>query len=212
MEAQYQCKCGKAMMSANEQCPDCGSLGPHLFMGKNAPVIESADIPGTVRHKESFASGYADIRESVVSPDRPPASAEEHTPAKSSHSGGRVFEEDDSSFPAGMRPHSPMLDHIRRLDEEETEIKKYPEKSRQHRDTEQEEQQPLYPRDSDAETAGEQEQPQPSENSSIVPTIISIVLVIILLITTLYVINNFEEITQWLSSPTVPESIQPPTE
>lgn len=212
MEAQYRCKCGKTMMSANEQCPDCGSLGPHLFMGKNAPVVESADIPGAVRHRESFAPGYADIRESAVSPDQPPAPAEEHIPLKPSHSGGRTSEEDDSSFPAGMRSHSPMLDHIRRLDGEQTEIKKHPDKSRQHRDMGQEEQQPLYPRDSDAETAGEQEQPQPSKSGSIVPTIISIALVIILLITTLYVINNFEEITQWLSSPTMPESIQPPTE
>jgi hypothetical protein len=43
-------------------------------------------------------------------------------------------------------------------------------------------------------------------------TVISIILVIVLLIAAIYVINNFEEITTWLASPTVPEFFQPSAE
>ncbi len=211
MEAQFRCKCGKAMAYANERCPDCGSLGPHSFMGKGVPVAESTDIPEPARHRESHASEYVDRREPAVSPDLIPP-AEDHISDRMPHSGGRAFEENDSSFPAGMRSHSPMLDHIRILDSDQIETKKHPGKSAQSRHLEEEERHPAYPYDNDEGTAGEKEQAQPPDNGRIVSTIISVVLVLALLIATIYVINNFEEITKWLASPTVPEYTQPPVE
>ena len=199
------------MSYANKQCPDCGSLGPHAFAGKGLPVAESADIPEPIRHRESHAPEYVDSREHATSPDLPPP-AEDHISAMPPHSGGRAFEEEDSSFPAGMRSHSPMLDHIRVLDSDQTDTKRHTDKSTLRRHMEQAEQHPVYHYDIDEDEAGEKEQPQPSDNGRIVSTIISVVLVLALLIATIYVINNFEEITKWLASPTVPEYTQPPVE
>ena len=210
MEVQYRCKCGKVMLNANERCSDCGSLGPHSFIGKNVPVAGSTDISETIRRRGNQDAEYTDRREVAESPGESLAATEDHVPAKPSYPGSRAFEENDSNFPVGMHSHSPMLDHIRSLEGEQRETKEHPEKSGQH--IEAGDRYPSYPYDTDGERVREKERLQPPSKSSIVSTIITVVLVVALLIAVIYVINNFEEITQWLASPTVPESVQFPSE
>jgi peroxiredoxin len=55
---------------------------------------------------------------------------------------------------------------------------------------------------------GEQ-QPAGVNTRSLVTTAISIILIVSLIIGFIYIYNNFDEITRWLASPTVPEVIRP---
>lgn len=210
MEAQFRCKCGKAIYSPNEKCPDCGSLGPHNFMGRNAARAESTDIPRPSRHRDGYTPKLVDHPQPAARPEKYSALPVDGTPAEPRRSGGRAFEEDDSRFPAGMRSHSPILDHIRNLEGEGQETRKKSPREESLKYREIDEVKPAYPYDSDEDE--EKEQPKPSNNGGITSTIISIVLVLALVIAALYVINNFEEITQWLASPTVPEFLKPSPE
>lgn len=211
METQYRCKCGRAIFLPNEKCPDCGSLGPHNFTGKSAAIAESTDIPRPSRHRDSYTPEFLDRPQPAARPEKYSAPPVDDTPTEPRHSGGRAFEEDDSMFPAGMRSHSPILDHIRNLEGEEKETRKkaHREESREHREREEE---TAYSYTSDEDEEKLKEQPKPSGNGGIASTIISIVLVLALVIAALYVINNFEEITKWLASPTVPEVFKPSAE
>ncbi len=210
MEAQYRCKCGKAICSPYEKCPDCGSLGPHNFTGRNAAIAGSADIPRLSRHKDGYAAELVDRPQPAARPEKYSAPPVDNTPAEPWRSGGRAFEEDDSRFPAGMRSHSPILDHIRNLEGEGQETRKKSPREESLKYREIDEVKPAYPYDSDEDK--EKMQLKPSNNGGITSTIISIVLVLALVIAALYVINNFEEITQWLASPTVPEFLKPSSE
>ena len=216
MDSQYRCKCGKPLTLPNEKCPDCGSLGPHNFMGRSAPIAESTDIPRPSRHRESYTPEYEERPQPPARQERYSAPPVDDIPAEARHSGGRAFEEDDSRFPAGMRSHSPILDHIRNLDGEQKETKKKAakEKPREYEDRyeEPEERRPAYSYDGDEETEKAKEQPKPSGNGGLVSTIISIILVLALVIAAIYVINNYDEITKWLASPTVPEVFRPSAE
>lgn len=211
MEAQYRCKCGKAIYYPNEKCPDCGSLGPHNFTGRSVAAVESADVPKPLRHREAYIPELID-RPPAARPEKYSAPPEDNTPVEPRHSGGRAFEEDDSRFPAGMRSHSPILDHIRHLEGESKESKKKAPREKSREYEEQDEERPVYLSDRFEDEEKEKEQPRPSGNGGIASTIISIVLVLALVIAALYVINNFEEITRWLASPTVPEFLKPSAE
>jgi hypothetical protein len=116
-------------------------------------------------------------------------------------------------FPAGMRHRSPILDHIEDMDSGE---KKEP-KKRQRKEREQAEEfdfdekpaakkhyKDFLEEDEDAEL-----QPAPVNTRSLVTTGISIILIVILILGAMYIYNNFDEITRWLASPTVPEAIRP---
>lgn len=187
------------MSSAHQQCTHCGSLGPHSFLEKGATPVEPAEEHRTSRHKESYIPEY------VESPEKQASSPVDDAPAIHRHNSGRIHVEDDSSFPAGMRSHSPILDHIRRLDGEEQEEAEKPRSYRERTD---------YFSDSrvNDEDESQPEEPQASESNNMVAIIVGVVLVLALLITAVYVINNFEEITTWLASPTVPEFYKPSAE
>jgi hypothetical protein len=109
-----------------------------------------------------------------------------------------------------MRSHSPILDHIRDLDNVQTPAKKRVEKERPHDYEERDEQKSSYSDSSDEDS--EQERPGPAGNGGIVSIIVSVVLVLALVIAAIYVINNFDEISKWLASPTIPEVFKPSAE
>lgn len=192
------------MASVNEPCSGCGSLGPHAFLGESAAPSEPAD--GS-RRKEGPAHGYAGRPQSAIRPEQHSPPPADDVPAEAKRPAGRPHDDDDSRFPAGMRSRSPILDHIRDLDNVQGEPKKRTGKSRPAEYEERAEHRSSYSYSDDKST--EQEQPQPDSNGGIGTTIISVVLVIVLVIAAIYIINNFDEITKWLASPTVPEVFKP---
>lgn len=212
MDTQFRCKCGKPMSYANESCPDCGSLGPHVFMGKSSAPAESDDIPRSTRHRESYTPEYVERPHPAARPERYSIPPEDDVPVEPRHSTGIMNDNDDSRFPAGMRSHSPILDHIRNIDGEQKETKKRTEQARPHYHEGRIEHRSSYSDNDDAEEEHKKENKHESSNSGIVSTIISIVLVLALVIAAVYVINNYEEITKWLASPTVPEVFKPSAE
>lgn len=213
MDAQFRCKCGKPMPSATGLCSDCGSLGPHAFTGNTAAPVEPADMPKTARRRESYTPEFVERPQPAPRPERyspPPPPSPDDVPAEPRHSFGRAHEDEDSRFPAGMRSHSPILDHIRDLDNVQTPAKKRVEKERPHDYEERDEQKSSYSDSSDEDS--EQERPGPAGNGGIVSIIVSVVLVLALVIAAIYVINNFDEISKWLASPTIPEVFKPSAE
>jgi hypothetical protein len=198
------------MPSANGLCPDCGSLGPHLFTGNTAAPVEPSDMPKTARHRESYTPEFVERPQPAPRPERYVSPPPEDIPPEPRHTSGRMHDDDDSRFPVGMRSHSPILDHIRDLDNVQTTSKKRVEKDRPRDYGEREEERSNYSYSGDEEK--EKEQPEPASNGGIVSIIVSVVLVLALVIAAIYVINNYDEISKWLASPTIPEVFKPSAE
>ena len=120
---------------------------------------------------------------------------------------GSSSDDDDIRFPAGMRSRSPILDHIEDMGDDYEE-----KKSRKHREQDS---------DSDYEDSSEEtvddeyvdeEQDEEEPQKSGVGTtaiVVSVILVLLLIAAAVYVINNFDALTIWLASPTVPEIFKP---
>jgi peroxiredoxin len=132
--------------------------------------------------------------------------------APPSRSGGR-HDADDSRFPAGMRHRSPILDHIEDMDSGE---QKEPNK-RQRKEREQDEEDDFdekpaakkhYKDFLDEDEVAEQ-QPSGVNTRSLVTTAVSIILIVSLIAGAFYIYNNFDDITRWLASPTIPEVFRP---
>jgi hypothetical protein len=210
LDAQFRCKCGKPMPSANGLCSDCGSLGPHIFTGNTAAPVEPSDMPRGARHRESYTPEFVERPQPASRPERYVAPPPEDIPPEPRHASGRMHDDDDSRFPVGMRSHSPILDHIRDLDNVQTTSKKHTEKERPRDYGERDEEQSNYSYSGDEDR--EQEQPEPAGNGGIVSIIASVVLMLALVIAAIYVINNYDEISRWLASPTVPEIFKPSAE
>ncbi len=192
METQFRCKCGNPMPSINQKCDACGSLGPHDFVNRTESAAGASAGPAAGR-RESFtpsAGGFVDAGPVDIADEAP-----------SRMRGSR--EDDEDKFPAGIRRRSPMLDHIEDMDRlEEKEYKKG------KRRDEDEDFEAEYEDESDEEEE-EEEQPERSKGGSLTTIIVSVILVILLILLAMYVINNYDTITKWLASPTVPEVFKP---
>ena len=211
MDSQFRCgKCGKPISSKFTKCLDCGSLGPHTY---NAPADGPAEI-GRGQQPPQRRDPSSDRGERQGTTARPERYSEPmDIPAEPpSRSAGR-HDADDSRFPAGMRHRSPILDHIEEMDSGE---QKEP-KKRQRKEREQDEQYDFDEKPSakkhykdflEEDEDGEQ-QPAGVNKRSMVTAVVSIILVVLLIAGAFYVYNNFDEITRWLASPTVPESVRP---
>ena len=213
MDSQFRCgKCGKPISSKFTKCLDCGSLGPHTYNAPAAGPIETGgrgtqspqrrDPSPTDRGEGQSPTARAErYSEPMNMPVEPP-----------SRSGGR-HDADDSLFPAGMRHRSPILDHIENMDSGE---QKEP-KKRQRKEREQEEdygfdEKPAakkHYKDFLEEDEDRERQPARTDSRSLVTTAISIILIVILIMGAIYIYNNFDEVTRWLSSPTIPEVVRP---
>jgi hypothetical protein len=209
LESQFRCgKCGKPISSKYTKCLDCGSLGPHTFSGSAGSSIEGGPpVSPPPKRRDSYPA------ERIDRPEPPPSRPERYVtpepadipsePARSLPS--RDFE-DDSRFPVGMRSRSPILDYVENIDESSEE------KPGRKRDRDRDED---YADVSDDNMRGVQDDDdqevrtsQASQNST-VTLIVSITLILILIVAVLYVFNNFDAMTKWLASPTIPDVLKP---
>ncbi|MGA2158062.1 MAG: hypothetical protein ABSG90_02465 [Dehalococcoidia bacterium] len=210
MESQFRCKCGNPVSSINQLCSECGSLGPHLFSGKTGDTAEQSRGSQFAARKDSYPAERVERRE-------PPARFESSgggeavdiAPESSPRmrGGGGGSDDDDIRFPAGMRSRSPILDHIEDMGDDYDEKQS---RKRRGKDSESE-----YEDDSeeivdDEYVDEEQDEGEPQKKGMSVTAIVaSIVLVLLLIAAAIYVYYNFDSLTAWLASPTVPETIKP---
>lgn len=213
MDSQFRCgKCSKPISSKYAKCPGCGSLGPHTFTGSPDSSVEGG-LPA--EHKPGRRDYPAELvdRQPSHAPHPPekfkapePVDISDDVPQPHAHPIHDV--EDGSRFPAGMKTRSPILNYVEDMDEssEKPEGKK---RRRRDRDTEEDDEVRYKSRDED-EDEDEDENEQQEKHASEEPNdsltwVIGIILVLILIIAAIYAINNYEELTKWLASPTVPD-------
>ena len=212
MDSQFRCgKCGKPISSKFTKCIDCGSLGPHTYVTSAAGPTEIGRGPQSPQRRDSSPAGRGERQSPATRGER--YSEPMDIPAEPpSRSAGR-HDADDSRFPAGMRHRSPILDHIEDMDSGE---QKEP-KKRQRKEREQDEEYDFdekpaakkhYKDFLDEDEDGEQ-QPAGVNTRSLVTTAVGIILIIVLIMGAFYIYNNFDEITRWLASPTIPEVFRP---
>ncbi|MBN1375051.1 MAG: hypothetical protein JXA01_02725 [Dehalococcoidia bacterium] len=226
MDSQFRCgKCGKPISSKFSKCLDCGSLGPHTFTGSTGSALEGGP---PADHKPVRRDSYPAER---VDRPQPPAS---HLPAKydeapvdieaaSPHEHPLPLHdmEEDTKFPAGMRSRSPILDYVDDMDttydEDEAKKRRKKERDRDRDDEDEEDEDEDENEEDDDEDEDDEEELKRKRHSktsaespsSAVPWVVGIILILALIIATIYVINNFEELTRWLASPTIPEFFKP---
>jgi hypothetical protein len=211
LDSQFRCgKCAKPVSSKYTKCLDCGFLGPHTF---NVSVGGALEGGPPVAHPPKRRDTYP--AELVDKPQPPPVSRapERFQPAEPvdvaedmprPHGSHEV--DDDTRFPVGMRRRSPILDFVDNMDDSEDTEPKRRSKREDDRDSEDEsdEDDRYISYDEDR-----REKPAPEKPDNTVTLIISIVLILLLAIAAIYVINNYDALTKWLASPTVPEVFKP---
>jgi len=212
LDSQFRCgKCGKPISSKFTKCLDCGSLGPHTYITTAAGPTEIGHGPQSPQRRDSSPADRGERQAPAARSER--YSEPMDIPAEpSARSAGR-HDADDSRFPAGMRHRSPILDHIEDMDSGE---KKEP-KKRLRKEREQDEEYDFdekpaakkHYKDFLEEDEDGEQQPAGVNTRSLVTTAISIILIVSLIIGAFYVYNNFDEITRWLASPTIPEAFRP---
>ena len=208
MDSQFRCQCGKPMAYGHEPCKDCGSLGPHQFVGKpgggNGPGGQSpaSKKPGP-RQIETPSSDRLEGRQPPAPRAERFVESEPAAPVESSHMPRSRKEE--LEFPVSNQPRSPILDEIDNLNkaERKTTRKQYAkEKDRDYGDKSEDKHEYEYSED-------EEEKPKKGGTGKIVTTVLSAILIIAFIIGTIYVINNFDTVTKWLAKPTIPEFFKP---
>ncbi len=211
MDSQFRCgKCGKPISSKYAKCLDCGSLGPHTFSGSvESPIDGGPPVAHPPKRRDTYPADQVDRPQpSVAHPhERYEAAEPIDIPDEPPHSHPIHDSEDDSKFPVGMRPRSPILDYVEDMGESEDKEPKRHRKKEEDRDTEDEsDDSDRYLSDDDEERRNE---PAPEKSNSTLAWVVGIILIFVLIIAAIYVINNYEELTKWLASPTVPEIFKP---
>lgn len=196
------------MSSINQQCSECGSLGPHLFSGKTGDTGEPSHGSQFAARKEGYPAERVERRE-------PPARFESSGGGEavdiSSEASPRMRggggDDDDIRFPAGMRSRSPILDHIEDIgdDYDEKQSRKRREKDRSTDDED------VSDENVDDEYVDEeQDEGEPKKSGAgTTAIVVSVILVLLLIAAAVYVIYNFDTLSTWLASPTVPETLKP---
>jgi len=119
----------------------------------------------------------------------------------SSRMRGSGGDDDDIRFPAGMRSRSPILDHIEDMgdDDDEKQSKKRREKDEDSEDTV-----------DDEYVDEEEDEGEPKKGGGgTTAIVVSVILVVLLIAAAVYVIFNFDTLSTWLASPTIPETLKP---
>lgn len=205
MENQFICgKCRKPIASKYDKCMACGYLGPHSFNTEADSPIEG----GLPSHSSSGKAHYPAERIDRPSPslhrESYPAAEPDDAPAEHFHQNHDI--EDDSKFPAGMRRRSPILDDIVNRDASESQQFKKHHKEDEDWDSRDTSENHSHYASYDDES---EEKPVKKSSSGMVTTIISITLILVLIVAAIYIINNYDELTKWLASPTIPEIFRP---
>lgn len=210
MDSQFRCgKCGKPISSKYAKCLDCGSLGPHTFSGSvGSPVDGGPPVAHSPKRRDTYPAEQIDRPQPPVTHphERYEAAEPMGIPDEPPRSHPILDSEDDSKFPIGMRPRSPILDYVEDMDASEDKESKRRYKREDDRDSEDESD------DDDRYLSyndDQREKPAPEKPNNTLTIVISIILVLLLVIAAIYVINNYEELTKWLASPTVPEIFKP---
>lgn len=194
------------MSYINQPCKDCGSLGPHIFVGntntgngaaEQAPpgpkqVARPRDIPPPESHQGV----------------QTPAPAPERSISPEPVSQGETFrsprlKKGEGEFPASIRRSNEVLDYALRGEQEEKEGAK----RRRPKEADRDERRITRPKYEDLED--EEEKPKKPSPKPLVPTVVSVVLVVLLIIGAIYVANNFDNLTKWLAKPTIPQFLTP---
>lgn len=115
--------------------------------------------------------------------------------------------DDDIKFPAGMRSRSPILDAIENIgdDYDGKRAKKSRDRNSDYEEVSDETVDDEYVDEDEEE---EEEEPKKSGPGTL-GIVVSIILVLLLIAAAIYVINNYDSLTAWLASPTVPEVLTP---
>jgi hypothetical protein len=207
MESQFRCgKCGKPISSKFAKCLDCGSLGPHIFSGSGSAVEGGPPVAQPPHRRDSYPADMIDRPQPAPSrPERYSSPEPQEAPTEPVRSLPSRDFDDDSKFPAGMRSRSPILDFVEGIDaSREREPRRRPERESSRDSAGQSD---SY--GSSDEDEGEQNSIPSAGSSSTITYIISAILIISLIIAALYVYSNFDSLTRWLASPTVPEVFKP---
>ena len=210
LDSQFRCgKCAKPVSSKYTKCLDCGFLGPHTFNASVGGVLEGGPpVARPPKRRDTYPAELVDKPQPPVSrpPERyqaaQPMEIAEDTPRP--HASHEI--DDDTRFPVGMRHRSPILDYVDNVDESEDNEPKRRSNREDDRDSEDE------PDEDDryiSDDEDRRERPTPEKPDNTVTLIISIVLILLLAIAAIYVINNYDALTKWLASPTVPEIFKP---
>ena len=186
MDSQFSCgKCRKPIASKYDKCMECGYLGPHSFNTEMDSAIEG----GLPTHSPAGRATYpADrIEKQSVPIHRESYSEVEPVdmPAESFHQSHEI--EDNSRFPAGMRRRSPILDDIVNINEsgEQQSKKRHKEDDNWNAGDESKNDSQYISYSDESE-----EKPVNKGSNSHLATIISITLVLLLVVATIYIINN----------------------
>ena len=205
MDSQFRCgKCCKPVSSKYNKCLSCGYLGPHTF-GSETSAGPGATLPEyangrSERYTRGEPAGH--LPHSERHENLPATEPEAIAGERSRH---EHIIEDDSRFPAGMRSRSPILDHIEEIDQYDKKPAKKHGSKYSDRDS-----------SSEFEDAGQygsyeesEEKPENENSNRMVTIIVSVTLILVLAIAAVYIINNFDELTKWLASPTISEFFKP---
>lgn len=202
------------MAYSNEPCKFCGSLGPHIFTGKSSPGSDMPADETLQQRAPGPANGANRTPPSQPKGDQFGIAGSASTADPSLHLSHTPKEE--MEIPVNIYPRSPMLEHIDEMDSyERKESKKrhgknddreYSDKFNDSYESKQESSRKK------SFVEDEEERTQRSSARNIVIPIISTGLMLLLVIATIYVVNNFEAVTKWLAAPTVPEVFQPSEE
>jgi len=215
LDSQFRCKCGKPMAYSNEPCKDCGSLGPHSYVGKAGPPAVTTQGPPQQRPSESIHVDRGERQPPAAAGRESHASFESVDIADVEPRGGRGHRgEDGSGFPVGISRRAEILDHIDGMEKDD---RKEPAKRqkkarvREANDDWDTGERPARERhfESFLDEGEEEEKPRKSKPGGIAGTVISIILIVALIVGALYAYNNQEEISSWLMIPTTPETVPP---
>ncbi|RPJ63643.1 MAG: hypothetical protein EHM12_01795 [Dehalococcoidia bacterium] len=223
MDSQFRCgKCSQPISSKYSKCLACGSLGPHVFSGSVGSAIEGGTpVEHGPKRRDTYPAELVDRQKPHISqpPERFQQAAPADIPSEGPHPYSSHEIDDDSRFPAGMRHRSPILDYVEDVDassDKRSEKRRYRKES--DRDTEDEPENNIRYRSRDDENDEEDEEGEEGEHlrkpadekpNNTLAWVIGIILVLALVIAAIYAINNYEELSKWLASPTLPEIFKP---
>lgn len=214
MDSQFRCgKCDKPIPSKFTKCLDCGFLGPHNYSSATAGPADMGGRGASPPQRRD--PGPEDRGERPGPAARPERYSEPlDIPAEPPSRPAGRHDSDDSRFPAGMRHRSPILDHIEEMDYgEQKEPKKRQKKEREQAEEYDFDEKPAakkHYRDF-LEEEGETEERKPAgiDKRGLATAAVSMVLIVLLVMGAMYVYNNFDDITRWLATPTIPEAVRP---
>lgn len=219
MDSQFRCsKCSRPISSKYAKCLDCGSLGPHIFTGSPDAAIEAGPAVDRKPGRRDYPAELVDRQppHATHAPERYEGPAPLDTAEDVAHTHSRPVELDEESrFPAGMKSRSPILDYVEDIDEEDDDVIREKRRRRDRDEEEDEEDRSESVEDEEEEEEEEDEDEDrrrkrtAPEKSNTAAWIVGIVLVLALIIAAIYVINNYEELTRWLASPTIPNVFKP---